>query len=206
MGESTLNNLFLATFVIFTIFTKLVATRTPRLSMARTPRHSKPQRIWFHRFRVQTFANVVHATGGEDRTPRRTHIFLSVVSVGHRYPSHAHACGSRFHRSCVALRTSLKSLPLTACFINHSSTSRSQKSRRPLAGKRILWKPAVSRCTDRRKHSRKRKTICGRFRADSSRWRYAGGGEPRVCCYGSSGWSWLLVGCRLTRLQRRRRT
>ena len=28
-------------------------------------------------FRVQTLANVVHATGGEDRTPRRTHIFLS---------------------------------------------------------------------------------------------------------------------------------
>ena len=39
--------------------------------------------------------------------------------------------------------------------------------------KRILWKPAVSRCTGRRKHSRKHETICGRFRADSSRWRYA---------------------------------
>ena len=47
------------------------------------------------------------------------------------------------------------------------------KIQTPLEGQRILWKPAVSRCTGRRKHSRKRKTICGRFRADSSRWRYA---------------------------------
>ena len=33
----------------------------------------------FHRFRVQTLANVVHAMVDEDRRPRRTHIFLSVV-------------------------------------------------------------------------------------------------------------------------------
>ena len=35
----------------------------------------------------------------EDRTPRRTHIFLSLVSVAHIWApltfSHAHACGSR---------------------------------------------------------------------------------------------------------------
>ena len=37
----------------------------------------------FPRFRVQTLANIVHATGSEDRTPRRTHIFLSAVNVAH---------------------------------------------------------------------------------------------------------------------------
>ena len=38
-------------------------------------------RRFFHRFRVQTLANVVHATGCEDRTPCRTHIFLSVAHL-----------------------------------------------------------------------------------------------------------------------------
>ena len=38
MDESTLEDLFLATFFLFIIFTKLVATRTSRLSMASTPR------------------------------------------------------------------------------------------------------------------------------------------------------------------------
>ena len=33
----------------------------------------------FHRFRVQTLANVVHATVGEDRTPRPTHISVLLV-------------------------------------------------------------------------------------------------------------------------------
>ena len=38
---------------------------------------------FFHRVRAQTLANVVHATGGHDRTPRRTHIFFILVSVAH---------------------------------------------------------------------------------------------------------------------------
>ena len=57
---------------------------------------SKSHRICFHRFRVDTLATVVHATGAEDRTPRRTHTFLSVVSVSHLWP-----------RTCVWLRTCL---------------------------------------------------------------------------------------------------
>ena len=36
-------------------------------------------RFFSEKSRVQTLANVVHATGGEDRTPRRTHIFRSLV-------------------------------------------------------------------------------------------------------------------------------
>ena len=40
MDESKLENLFLAAFFLFIIFTKLVATRTSRLSMAWTPKHS----------------------------------------------------------------------------------------------------------------------------------------------------------------------
>ena len=40
---------------------------------------------FFHRFHVQTLANVVHATEGEDRTPRRTHIFL-VSRTCDRFP------------------------------------------------------------------------------------------------------------------------
>ena len=44
------------------------------------------------RFLVQRLANVVHATVGEDRTPRRTHIFLSLVRVPHMTAlSHIHA-------------------------------------------------------------------------------------------------------------------
>ena len=37
--------------------------------------------FFFHSFRVQTTANVVHVTACEDRTPRRTHIFLSVAHI-----------------------------------------------------------------------------------------------------------------------------
>ena len=37
--------------------------------------------------------------GSKDRTPRRTHIFLSVVSVAHLQPSPAHARGSRLQIS-----------------------------------------------------------------------------------------------------------
>ena len=45
-----------------------------------------------HRFLVQRLASVVHATVGEDRTLRRTHIFLSLVSVPHMIAlSHIHA-------------------------------------------------------------------------------------------------------------------
>ena len=36
---------------------------------------------FFHRVRVQTLANVVHAKGSEDRTPLRTHIFLSIAHL-----------------------------------------------------------------------------------------------------------------------------
>ena len=43
----------------------------------------KATKDFFHRFRVQTSANVVHATEGGDRTRRRPRIFLSVVSVAH---------------------------------------------------------------------------------------------------------------------------
>ena len=39
-------------------------------------------------FRVQTLVNVVHATGGEDSTPRRTRMFLSLVVSGTRTPEH----------------------------------------------------------------------------------------------------------------------
>ena len=46
-----------------------------------------------HRFLVQRLANVVHATVGEDGTLRRTHIFLSLVSVPHMIAlSHIHLC------------------------------------------------------------------------------------------------------------------
>ena len=42
--------------------------------------------VFFSKFRVQTCANVVHATVSENRTPRRTHIFLSFVVS--RTPGH----------------------------------------------------------------------------------------------------------------------
>ena len=54
-------------------------------------------RRFLHRFRVQTLANVVHATVSEDRTPRRTHIFPSLVSFPHRTRT--------FTRTCVWLKT-----------------------------------------------------------------------------------------------------
>ena len=52
---------------------------------------------FFHRFRVQTLANVVHATGCEARTPRRTHIFSQCCRC--RAPL-------TFRRTCVWLRMS----------------------------------------------------------------------------------------------------
>ena len=83
-------NLLVATFFLFIILTTMVATRTSRPSMARTPRHSMARsqvvervmaadsmqilcgshfarflhirRFLCHRFRVQTLANVVLAT------------------------------------------------------------------------------------------------------------------------------------------------
>ena len=36
---------------------------------------------FFHRYRVLTLASVVHTTESEDRTPCRTHIFLSVLHL-----------------------------------------------------------------------------------------------------------------------------
>ena len=70
------------------IITTMVATRASRLSIVRTPRHSvarsqlverviatEPYRNFSQVFRIQTSANVVHASGGEDRTPCRTNIF-----------------------------------------------------------------------------------------------------------------------------------
>ena len=54
------------------------------------------------RFRVQTLPNVVHATGGVDSTPCRTHIFLSVVS-----PRSVSLCTSHFPPAhmCAWLKT-----------------------------------------------------------------------------------------------------
>ena len=65
-------------------------------------------------------------TQPEDRTPRRTHIFLSVVNVVAHIGAHL-----TFSRTCVWLKNSqelccpfahLKSHPLTSCFTDHPST------------------------------------------------------------------------------------
>ena len=48
---------------------------------------SKPYRIFFTEFRVQTPANDVHATGGEDRTLRCTH-FAQWIGLEHREGVH----------------------------------------------------------------------------------------------------------------------
>ena len=101
----------------------MVATRTPGYSMARSTlveRVMAQSRIgFFHRFRVQTLANVVHVMAEEDRTPCRTHIFsvsrtLTII------------------RTCVWLKgltaqvsmcrtfAHLKSHPLTTCVIDHA--------------------------------------------------------------------------------------
>ena len=80
-----------------------------------------------HRFLVQRLATVVHATVGEDRTLRRTHIFQSrVVS---RMPEHiktrTHVCGLRLddpcHRVVCCLVAHPKSFHLITCFTEHFS-------------------------------------------------------------------------------------
>ena len=64
----------------------------------------------------------MHATGSEDRTPRRTHIFLSVAHFDH----HTHMrvaqdlTGHMFGTRCTSAH--LESHPLTTCFIDHSLT------------------------------------------------------------------------------------
>ena len=62
----------------------------------------------------------------QDRTPRRTHIFLSFVSVAHILStfdlSHAHACGSRHDWDVLHICAPLKSSTLTACVIDNFST------------------------------------------------------------------------------------
>ena len=58
----------------------------------------KPCRF-FRRFREQTLAKVVHATECEDRTLRRTHIFLSVAHLITDHHTHLR-CGSSL--GCVA--------------------------------------------------------------------------------------------------------
>ena len=59
--------------------------------------------ICFRYFRVQTFANVVHPTGCEDRTPCRKHILLSLVVSCTRTPedSFARMRGSSLHKSIL---------------------------------------------------------------------------------------------------------
>ena len=146
-----MENLQVATFFLFIIFTKLVAMRTSRLSVAPTPRHSMARSPALERvmaldsFRIQCGNNdarflrqlifsqisrtdIVHATGGED-TLRRTHIFLS---------DQCSVFDSAFTRTCVrvaqgsrprhdstgcTLALSYKSSTLTARFTDDSSTS-----------------------------------------------------------------------------------
>ena len=130
--------------------------RTPRHSMARSPMARSPMatrqvvkrvmatdsmqilrgshfarflrtRKFVHRFRVPTLAYVVHATGGEARTLRRTHIFQSLVVS--RMPEHiksrTHMCGLRLddpcHRVVCCLVAHPKSFHLKACFTQHFS-------------------------------------------------------------------------------------
>ena len=125
--------------------------RTPRHSMARSPMTRSPMatrqvvkrvmatdslqilrgrhfarflriRRFVHRFRVQTLPYVVHATGGEDRTLRRTHIFQSLLVS--RMPEHiksrTHVCGLRLddpcHRVVCCLVAHPKSFHLKAFF------------------------------------------------------------------------------------------
>ena len=90
MAEPKLENLLVANF-LFIIFTTMVATRTPRHSMARTPRHPMARSQLVERVMASDsfkatedlFSQISRADssecrardGGEDRTPRRTHIF-----------------------------------------------------------------------------------------------------------------------------------
>ena len=97
MAQPQLENLLVANF-LFIIFTTIVAgnTNTKTLDGANSKTlngeitsggKSDGYRLFqihvdfFHRFRVQTLANAVHATESEDRTPRRTHILLCVEHI-----------------------------------------------------------------------------------------------------------------------------
>ena len=124
VDESKLEDVFLAPFFLFIIFTNiLVATRKSRLLIVWTPRHPLARsqvvkksedpfqnrcgshfarflriRSFYKDFRVQEIAIPLSATGGVDRTNSRTHIFLCLVAScmsEHILPSDAHASGSR---------------------------------------------------------------------------------------------------------------
>ena len=129
----------------------LSMARTPRHSMARSPmaRSQVVERVMatdslqilcgshfarflhirriFHRFRVQTLANVVHATVKTEHIVART--FFSVLSVSrtfeHLWPPHAHARGSWWRYDCGVLHIcapSLKVMHSHSIFNDHSST------------------------------------------------------------------------------------
>ena len=108
MAQPKVGNSLVANF-LFIIFTTMVASRTPRHSMARSnlvdrvmaTDSFKATEDFFTDFAYRHHRMSCTRRGSEDRTPRRTHIFLGVVCVAHLSPSHTHACGSRFHRSCV---------------------------------------------------------------------------------------------------------
>ena len=72
--------------------------------------------VFFHRFRVQTSANVVHATRSEDRTPCRTHIFLSVAHLITDHHTHLRVAQVW---DVFAPLAHLQSHPLTTCCIDH---------------------------------------------------------------------------------------
>ena len=59
----------------------------------------------------------MHATGSEDRTPCRTHVFSQCRALDHR-SSLALACGSSLGLCCTFAH--LKSHPHSTCFIDHS--------------------------------------------------------------------------------------
>ena len=97
--NNKLENLLVATF-LFIILTTMVATRPSRHSMARTPRHSMARSQLVGRvmaadsfkdtqdFFFTDFAYIHRRMSctrreGEDRTLRRTHMFLSLVGVVH---------------------------------------------------------------------------------------------------------------------------
>ena len=163
MDESKLEYLFLATFFLFNILTKLVPSRTSRLSMAwthpmaRSPMARSPtarsqvvERVnaadylqkrcgrHFARFsRIRRFLfKGVSLTGnsdslvsdgeGEDRTPRRTHMFLSLVSVPHLMALFTRTCvrvaQDKIGMSCIPARLLESSSHLTTCFTERSST------------------------------------------------------------------------------------
>ena len=81
-------------------------------------------------FRFQEIAIPLHATGGEDRPPPRTHIFLSCVCVSHLIAFFTRTCVrvAQDHDSdmigcCCTTARLLKSHPiLTSCFTDRSST------------------------------------------------------------------------------------